>query len=141
MKFYPSPILLAVACTSLSALLGLSSCQTASDETKTTDTPTEGTAVSPYALEFSAEQQAEREAKWSEEGARRIELSNGYSVFTQTFGENPDVCILTLHGGPAATHEYLLSLAYDLPTDHGYEVVMYDQLSFLQHPVQIFVFF
>ena len=85
--------------------------------------------TSPYAMEFSAEQQAMREAKWEESGARLIELSNGYSVFTQTFGENPDVCILALHGGPAATHEYLLSIAYDLPAQHGFEVVMYDQLG------------
>jgi len=84
---------------------------------------------SPYAMEFTEEQQAIREAKWKESGARLIELSNGYSVFTQTFGENPDVCILALHGGPAATHEYLLSVAYDLPAQHGFEVVMYDQLG------------
>ena len=86
-------------------------------------------AESPYAMVFSAEQQLEREAKWTESGARRIELSSGHKVFTQTFGENPEVCILALHGGPAATHEYLLSLAYDLPTKHGFEVVMYDQLG------------
>jgi proline iminopeptidase len=84
---------------------------------------------SPYAMEFTAEQQVLREAKWKESGARLIELSNGYRVFTQTFGENPDVCILALHGGPAATHEYLLSIAYDLPAQHGFEVVMYDQLG------------
>jgi proline iminopeptidase len=85
--------------------------------------------VSAYAMEFTPEQQKEREAKWAEPGVRRVELSNGYNVFTQTFGESADVCILALHGGPAATHEYLLSLAYDLPAQHGFEVVMYDQLG------------
>ena len=59
-----------------------------------------------------------------------LKLSNGYSVFTQTFGENPRCPASSPYTAvPAATHEYLLSLAYDLPTDHGYEVVMYDQLG------------
>lgn len=85
-------------------------------------------AAASYAMTFTPEQQAEREAKWQEPGARLIELSNGYRVFTQRFGESPDVGILVLHGGPAATHEYMLSLAYDLPGE-GFEVVMYDQLG------------
>ena len=84
---------------------------------------------SSYAMVFTSEQQAIRDAKWAEPGVRMVELSNGYSVFTQTFGESSDACILTLHGGPAATHEYLLSLAYDLPVQSGFEVVMYDQLG------------
>ena len=84
---------------------------------------------SPYAMVFDANQQAEREAKWNEPGTRLIELSNGYRVFTQQHGDNPDIGILVLHGGPAATHEYMLSLAYDLPSQHGFEVVMYDQLG------------
>ncbi len=84
---------------------------------------------SAYAMTFTQEEQSIREAKWAEAGARRVELSNGYSVFTQTFGESSDACILTLHGGPAATHEYLLSVAYDLPVQNGFEVVMYDQLG------------
>lgn len=79
-------------------------------------------------MAFTAEQQAEREAKWAEPGARLVELSNGYRVFTQTFGESTEACILVLHGGPAATHEYLLSIAYDLPAE-GFQVVMYDQLG------------
>ena len=87
------------------------------------------TASDAYAMTFTPEQQAEREAKWAEPGARRVALSNGYEVFTQQYGENPEVGILVLHGGPAATHEYMLSLAYDLPTKSGFEVVMYDQLG------------
>lgn len=89
----------------------------------------EPTQDAPWVMEFTADQQAEREAKWAESGVRMVELSNGYRVFTQTFGEHADVCILTLHGGPAATHEYLLSIAQDLPVQQGYEVVMYDQLG------------
>tara|TARA_B100000768_G_scaffold108104_1_gene100382 strand:- start:982 stop:2052 length:1071 start_codon:yes stop_codon:yes gene_type:complete len=98
------------------------------NESETSEAKT-STEDCPYALVFSDDQQLEREAKWAEPGVERIELSNGYKVFTQKFGENPDICILALHGGPAATHEYLLSLAYDLPTHYGYEVVMYDQLG------------
>ena len=104
-----------------------------------TDSNQEATPPSSiYAMSFTEDQQAEREAKWAEPGARRIELSNGYKVFTQTFGDHPDVCILTLHGGPAATHEYLLSIAYDLPIHQGFEVVMYDQLGsfFSDQPVE-----
>lgn len=129
MKSYPNLILLSWLLVCFTLILGLSSCQVDSSPMKTVDSSHEGATNSTYSLTFSKEDQAIREAKWSEPGARRIELSNGYSVFTQTFGENPDVCILTLHGGPAATHEYLLSLAYDLPDNSGYEVVMYDQLG------------
>ena len=85
-------------------------------------------AVVNCAMAFDSVQQAQREAKWSEPGVRRVALKSGHQVFTQTFGESSDVCILVLHGGPAATHEYMLSLAYDLP-GQGYEVVMYDQLG------------
>lgn len=126
----PSPsILFLVVCAAISAFMSLLGCQGNSKQKVPAPTSAEETNSSRYAMMFSAEDQAIREAKWAEPGSRRIELSNGYQVFTQTFGENPDVCILALHGGPAATHEYLLSLAYDLPTDAGYEVVMYDQLG------------
>jgi proline iminopeptidase len=111
----------------LAATLGCSG-PTTSPEPAQNPVP-EPVPVSPYAMTFTAEQQAEREAKWAEPGVRRIELSNGYKVFTQQFGENPEVGILVLHGGPAATHEYMLSLAYDLPAENGFEVIMYDQLG------------
>lgn len=100
----------------------------AHDEAESVEHSTVGEAGN-YAMKFTPEQQAIREAKWAEEGVRMVELSNGYRVFTKTFGDDPDVCILTLHGGPAATHEYLLSVAYDLPVQSGFEVVMYDQLG------------
>ena len=96
MKFCSSPILLSAACYSVVALMSLSSCQSNSEETNATNLSKDEATPSAYAMEFTPEQQKEREAKWAEEGARRIELSNGYSVFTQTFGENPDVCILSL---------------------------------------------
>ena len=112
------------------ALLAAFSAASCSTEADSSDTPPKIDGLnSPYAMKFSDDEQRIREAKWSEPGVRRIELSSGHKVFTQTFGENPDVCILALHGGPAATHEYLLSLAYDLPAKFGFEVVMYDQLG------------
>lgn len=123
MKF--SPALLSFFACGLGAFLAAGCGDSTSDTDQLADAPTS----SPYAMTFTPEQQAEREAKWAEPGARRITLSNGYEVFTQTYGEHPEVCILTLHGGPAATHEYLLSVAYDLPAAHGFEVVMYDQLG------------
>ena len=60
---------------------------------------------------------------------KMVELSNGYRVFTQTVGENPDVKILTLHGGPACTHEYMTAISNVLPEGQGYEVILYDQLG------------
>ena len=129
MKPYSSLLFLAIVCASIPLFTGLLGCQGNVNADAPNPSSAEEIVPSAYAMTFSKEDQVIREEKWSEPGARRIELSNGYSVFTQTFGENPDVCILTLHGGPAATHEYLLSLAYDLPADSGYEVVMYDQLG------------
>jgi len=87
------------------------------------------------AMAFSAEDQALREAKHNEPGVTMVELSNGYRVFTQQFGESETAKVLVLHGGPACTHEYMLNVAYQLP-DHpalanagGVEVHMYDQLG------------
>ena len=87
------------------------------------------------AMAFSPEDQALREAKHAEPGVTMVELSNGYRVFTQQFGESDEAKVLVLHGGPACTHEYMLNVAYQLP-DHpafeatgGAEVHMYDQLG------------
>jgi proline iminopeptidase len=51
----------------------------------------------------------------------------GYDLFYRQFGEPTSGEILGLHGGPGATHDYLLSLA-DL-AEHGYRVTLYDQLG------------
>ena len=80
------------------------------------------------AMEFTAEDLALREAKHGEPGVTMVELSNGYRVFTQQFGESEDVKVLVLHGGPACTHEYMLNVAYQMPKA-GAEVHMYDQLG------------
>ena len=51
----------------------------------------------------------------------------GYDLFYRQFGEPEAGEILCLHGGPGATHDYLLSMA-DL-AGHGYRVTFYDQLG------------
>ena len=51
----------------------------------------------------------------------------GYDLFYRQFGEPRLGEILGLHGGPGATHDYMLPLA-DL-ADHGYRVTLYDQLG------------
>ena len=42
---------------------------------------------------------------------RRIELTNGHSVWTNTIGDGPGLPLLLLHGGPGAGHDYLEPMA------------------------------
>ena len=51
----------------------------------------------------------------------------GIDLFYRQFGEPKEGEILCLHGGPGATHDYLLSMA-DL-ANSGYRVTFYDQLG------------
>lgn len=51
----------------------------------------------------------------------------GFDIFYKQFGRPKKGEILCLHGGPGATHDYLLSMA-DL-AEHGYRVTFYDQLG------------
>jgi len=51
----------------------------------------------------------------------------GYKLFYRSFGEPRNGTILCLHGGPGATHDYMLPLA-DLSRD-GYRIIFYDQLG------------
>ena len=51
----------------------------------------------------------------------------GFRLFYRVFGEARRGTVLSLHGGPGATHDYLLPMA-DL-TEYGYKVVFYDQLG------------
>jgi proline iminopeptidase len=52
----------------------------------------------------------------------------GFRQYYRSFGpEHGAATVLCLHGGPGASHDYLLPLA-DL-TRHGYRVVMFDQLG------------
>lgn len=51
----------------------------------------------------------------------------GYRLFYRSFGAPTKGTVLCLHGGPGASHEYLLPLA-DL-AQFGYRVVLFDQLG------------
>ncbi|MDG6914206.1 MAG: proline iminopeptidase-family hydrolase [Nitrososphaerota archaeon] len=51
----------------------------------------------------------------------------GYDLYYRQFGDPTKGEVLGLHGGPGATHDYLLPLA-DL-AKHGYRVTLYDQLG------------
>ena len=64
-------------------------------------------------------------------GARRIPVttpSGQFSVWTKRVGNNPDLKVLLLHGGPGATHEYLEACDSFLPAA-GVEYYYYDQLG------------
>ena len=58
-----------------------------------------------------------------------VETPTGtFNVWTRRVGDNPDCRLLLLHGGPGATHEYLLGFDSFLP-QAGVEVIYYDQLG------------
>ncbi len=58
---------------------------------------------------------------------RLVEIDGGYHVWTRRVGEGP-IKLLTLHGGPGASHEYFECLEQFLPR-HGIEFYYYDQLG------------
>ena len=51
-----------------------------------------------------------------------------FRVWTKRVGNNPDLKVLLLHGGPGATHEYLETVDAYLPAA-GVEYYFYDQLG------------
>jgi proline iminopeptidase len=51
-----------------------------------------------------------------------------FNVWTKRFGNNPEMKVLLLHGGPAATHEYFESFESYFPAE-GIEFIYYDQLG------------
>jgi proline iminopeptidase len=64
-------------------------------------------------------------------GVRRIEIDTPkgkFHVWTKRVGNNPRIKVLILHGGPAATHEYLEAFDSYLP-GAGVEYYYYDQLG------------
>jgi len=64
-------------------------------------------------------------------GARKIPVrtpSGEYQVWVKRVGNNPDLRVLLLHGGPGATHEYLEACDSYLPAA-GVEYYYYDQLG------------
>ena len=54
--------------------------------------------------------------------------SGTFEVWTRRAGDHPTVKVLLLHGGPGATHEYLLPLEEPL-VGAGFEIYFYDQLG------------
>jgi len=64
-------------------------------------------------------------------GVRRIPIdtpSGRFSVWTKRVGNNPDLKVMLLHGGPGSTHEYLEAFDSFLPVA-GVEYYYYDQLG------------
>ena len=64
-------------------------------------------------------------------GTRRVGIetpAGAFSVWTKRVGNNPDLKVLLLHGGPGATHEYLEACDSYLPAA-GVEYYYYDQLG------------
>ncbi|MFL5387162.1 MAG: proline iminopeptidase-family hydrolase [Myxococcales bacterium] len=64
-------------------------------------------------------------------GVRRIAIDTPkgkFHVWTKRVGNNPSVKVLTLHGGPAATHEYFEIFDTHVPAA-GIEYYYYDQLG------------
>lgn len=73
---------------------------------------------------------SEREDRLSG-GARRIPIDTPqgrFAVWTKRVGNNPELKVLLLHGGPGATHEYLEACDSYLPAA-GIEYYYYDQLG------------
>lgn len=71
-------------------------------------------------------------------GARMIPVNTPkgtYRVWVKRVGNDPDLRLLLLHGGPGATHEYLEACDSYLPAA-GVEYYYYDQLGsgFSDHP-------
>jgi proline iminopeptidase len=66
-------------------------------------------------------------AKRNAPGVQTITLENGYQVWTQRVGDG-DIKLLTLHGGPGASHECFEIFEKHLPQE-GIQVIYYDQLG------------
>ncbi|HYK26900.1 MAG TPA: proline iminopeptidase-family hydrolase [Streptosporangiaceae bacterium] len=64
-------------------------------------------------------------------GARKVQVdtfAGTFGVWVKRIGNNPDLKLLLLHGGPGATHEYFESCDSYLPAA-GIEYYYYDQLG------------
>lgn len=76
-------------------------------------------------------QAAVKDSSVMEEGVRMIPIQTplgSFKVWTKKFGDNPRIKILLLHGGPAATHEYMECFRDFFPKE-GFEFYEYDQLG------------
>jgi len=54
--------------------------------------------------------------------------AGNFKVWTKRFGNNPRIKVLLLHGGPAATHQYMECFESFFPKE-GFEFYEYDQLG------------
>jgi proline iminopeptidase len=64
-------------------------------------------------------------------GAKMVTINTpkgNFNVWTKRIGNNPGIKVLLLHGGPAATHEYLECFDSYFPKE-GIEYYYYDQLG------------
>ncbi len=68
-----------------------------------------------------------RQEKQTATGVQWVTLDNGHEVWTRRVGSGP-IKVLTLHGGPGCTHEYLECLE-DFLVPEDIEVIFYDQLG------------
>ena len=68
-----------------------------------------------------------KQEKLNASGVQWVTLDNDYRVWTRRVGSGP-AKVLTLHGGPGWTHEYLECLE-DFLVPAGIEVIFYDQLG------------
>ena len=59
-------------------------------------------------------------------GVKMIEIKGGHKVWTKKSGNNNNIKLLLLHGGPGATHEYFKILDKYLPQEE-IEYYYYDQ--------------
>lgn len=70
----------------------------------------------------------ETQGAFQQAGVQMIPLKSGHKVWTKRFGNNPDIKVLLLHGGPALTHEYMECFESFFP-QAGIEFYHYDQLG------------
>lgn len=61
-------------------------------------------------------------------GVHWVSLDSGHKVWTKRHGNNPDMKVLLLHGGPSCTHEYMECFESFFP-EHHIEFYHYDQLG------------
>jgi proline iminopeptidase len=69
----------------------------------------------------------DRSEKLNAPGVEMIPVEGGYKVWTQRVGDGP-IELLTLHGGPGASHEYFESFTDYFPQE-GVQIIYYDQLG------------
>jgi proline iminopeptidase len=62
------------------------------------------------------------------EDIKYIQLDNGYKVWTKRVGHGP-IKILTLHGGPGCSHEYIKTAFEKVFSPDEFEIIYYDQLG------------